>query len=299
MPVCPLLGRLLAAASCRAGGDATDGTGLELTHHLVVAAAHCVFEGWHRIGNHFGMASPCGAGRLSANNAALECPDRLVVVEAHSALEGWHHDFQLGAKVEWLPENIFNRAPRHQAAAWREHAHIRATVVDFDGRVQPPNRFEHGLGAGMAGQDGSHAITNFLSAWDVRAGRSDIHENLAILDLDSETCEAGRCGVDPAAAAHVILPVVGAAGKYVSVQPPLAQGHAQMCAPILVGVDNAVVPDKKEVVTIDAARGHVTIPKFGIRDYGLERHHPSSGTTSTRSKGARPASATVSSGSSR
>ena len=171
--------------------------------------------------------------------------------------------------------------------------------MDFDGRVQPPNRFEHGLGAGMAGQDRSHAITDILSVWEVRAGRVNIHENLAILDLDRETSEAGRRGVDPAAAADVILPVVGATGKYVSVQPPLAQGHAEMCAPILVGVNSAVVPDKKEVVTIDAARGHVTIPKFSTRDYGLEGHHPSSGTTSTRSSGARPAFDTVSCGSSR
>jgi hypothetical protein len=62
----------------------------------------------------------------------------------------------------------------------------------------------------------------------------------------------------------------GAAGKYVSVQPPLAQGHAEMCARILVGVKNAVVPDKKEVVTIDTALGHVIIPKFSIRDCGFE-----------------------------
>src|SRR6266446_1069205 len=194
MPVRPLLGHLLAAASCRAGGCSADGTGLERTDHLAVAAAHCVFEGWHRIGNHFGMAAPCRAGSCSADGAGLECPDRLVVVEAQSALEGWHHDLQFGPKVEWLPENIFNSAPRHQAAAWREHADIRATVADFDRRVQPPNRFEHCLGAGMAGQDRSHAITDILSVWEVKAGRVDIHENLAILDLDRETPEAGRRG---------------------------------------------------------------------------------------------------------
>src|ERR1700722_2483659 len=299
MPVRPLLGHLLAAASFRAGGCSADGTGLKRTDHLVVAVAHSVFKGWHRIGNHFGMAAPCRAGSCSADGAGLECPDRLVVVEAHSALEGWHHDFQFGPKVEWLPENIFNSAPRHQASAWREHADIRAAVEDFDGRVQPPNRFEHGLGAVMAGQDRSHAITDILSVWEVRAWRMDIHENLAILNLDRETSEADRRGVDPAAAADVILPVVGAAGKYVSVQPPLAQGHAEMCAPILVGVNNAVVPDKKKVATIDAVRGHVTIPKFSIRDYGLEGLHLSSGTTSTRSSGARPAFDTVSCGSSR
>ena len=57
-----------------------------------------------------------------------------------------------------------------------------------------------------------------------------------------ETPEAGRRGVDAAAETDIILPMVGAAGKYVSLQPPFAQGHALMCAAILVGINNSVEP---------------------------------------------------------
>jgi hypothetical protein len=88
------------------------------------------------MGNHVGIAAPRRAGGCFTDAAILKCPDRLVVVEAHSALEGWHHDFQFGSKGEWLPENLFNSAPGHDAAAWREHADVRTTVVDLDGRVQ-------------------------------------------------------------------------------------------------------------------------------------------------------------------
>jgi hypothetical protein len=75
------------------------------------------------------------------------------------------------------------------------------------------NRFENGLGVGMAGKDRSHLISDIFGIWEVRVGSVDIDENLAIFDLDRKTSEAGRHGIDPGAAADVILPVMGSAGK--------------------------------------------------------------------------------------
>ena len=115
--------------------------------------------------------------------------------------------------------------------------------MDFGRRVQPANSCEHGVAARAADQNWSHAITIVLSVWAVRAGRVYIHENRAALDLHCEAPEASRRGIDAAAGTDIILPVVGAAGKYVSIQSPLAQSDAEMCAPILVGVNNSVEPD--------------------------------------------------------
>src|ERR1700683_1509335 len=137
----------------------------------------------------------------------------------HPTFEGGHHDFQIRSKVEGLSVNSLHSASCPHAAPRGENTDVRAAVLDLGERVQPANRSEHRASDGMRNQDGAYPVINMARECHVTRGRVDIHEDRAVLDLHCETLEASGRGIDAAAGADVILPVVGGAGEYSAVQP--------------------------------------------------------------------------------
>jgi hypothetical protein len=133
VPVRPLRGQFLLAAPCLSGSRSGGGARLERTDCLVVAVAQSVFEGWHRIGNHFGTGPARRAGICAADGAGLECTDRLVVA---------------------APQSVFERAPNGVERGYGRFVdcrggrvmalRLRVRIVSPAGRVRSTFRFLFG-----------------------------------------------------------------------------------------------------------------------------------------------------------
>ena len=139
----------------------------------------------------------------------------------HPTFEGGHHDFQIRSKVERLSMNVLDSGSCDHTAPRGENTDVRAAVLDLSERVQPANRSEHRASDGMRNQDRAYAVINMARERHVTRGRVDIHEDRALLDLHGETRKASSRGIDAAAGADVILPVVGGAGSTAPDNRPL------------------------------------------------------------------------------